>query len=156
MLEATAAARIPRKYWIDHFEWVVTSAASWTIVGDSRDEDIAADPDIANGSSINHAQLNFSFPYYRRHSFGKIVSGTPYLTIGSIAGADFVAPIIGVDFFEGRIGCYISSSLRGSKLHAPNKISYRLYMICYTNEEHWLPFHLCSNYCSANAADSVD
>ena len=75
------------------------------VVGDSKDEQIAAGLGIAIESHIKHAVLSFSFPNYHHHSLGKIVSDTPYLAVGSIASVDFIVPIIGVDFFEAQIDC---------------------------------------------------
>lgn len=95
------------------------------VVADSKGERIAAGLDIANGTHIDHAELNSCVPNYHRHSFGKVVNGTPYLAVSSTASADLIAPIIGVDFLNHRIGCCMSSSLDGSNHHALNKISYR-------------------------------
>ena len=94
------------------------------VVADSKGEQIAAGLDIANGTHIDHAELNSCVPNYHHHSFGKVVNGTPYLAVSSTASADFIAPIIGVDFLNHQIGCCMSSSLDGSNHHALNKISY--------------------------------
>jgi hypothetical protein len=109
------------------------------VVADSKGEQIAAGLDIANGTHIDHVELNSCVPNYPHHSFGKVVNGTPYLAVSSTAsafasacacttasaGADFIAPIIGVDFLNHQIGCCMSSSPDGSNHHALNKISYR-------------------------------
>jgi hypothetical protein len=88
----------------------------------SKNERIVTGFDIANESRIGHGELNFSFPCFHRRSFGMVVSGMPYLTIGSIASADLIDPIIGVDFLPGQIGCCMNSSLDGSKFHGLDKI----------------------------------
>ena len=75
---------------------------------------------------MNREQVDFSFLNYHRYSFDTVANGSPYLNVSLLASANFVVPIVGVDFFEDQIGCYMSSSLAGSKHHGLDKISYRL------------------------------